>query len=113
MTAKTFDKETLLDLTVNFVPLFIILFFVVGFAVFTPWGLDFSDPGTVIQYALLLFPFLGLSVLTYLSGKAIAGSEDDEEDEGDALETTDADEPAAPTEADGADDSDVGHDPDD
>lgn len=73
MATKIFDRDTLLDLTVNMVPLFIILFFVVGFALFNPFGFD--PLATGIQYGLLVFPFVALAILTYLSGKAIAGDE--------------------------------------
>jgi hypothetical protein len=73
MATKIFDRETMLDLTVNFIPLFIILFFVVAFAVFNPFGFDSMATG--IQYALLLAPFAFLAILTYLSARAIAGDE--------------------------------------
>jgi hypothetical protein len=73
MANRIFDKDTLLDLTVNIIPLFIILFFVVVFAVINPWGFD--PLGSGLQYALLIAPFVALAVLTYLSGKAIAGAE--------------------------------------
>ncbi|MFC5365591.1 DUF6684 family protein [Salinirubrum litoreum] len=73
MANRIFDKDTLLDLTVNIIPLFIILFFVVVFAVINPWGFDALGSG--LQYALLIAPFVALAVLTYLSGKAIAGAE--------------------------------------
>ena len=73
MATKIFDRETMLDLTVNFIPLFIILFFIVGFAVFNPFGIDSMATG--IQYALLLAPFVFLAVLTYVSARAIAGDE--------------------------------------
>lgn len=73
MAAKIFDKETILDLTVNIVPLGIIAGFIVLFAVYDPFGYD--TLGTPIMYGLLLFPFIGLAVLTYISGKAIAGDE--------------------------------------
>jgi hypothetical protein len=73
MANRIFDKDTLLDLTVNIIPLFIILFFVVVFAVVNPWGFD--PLGSGLQYALLIAPFVALAVLTYLSGKAIAGAE--------------------------------------
>jgi hypothetical protein len=73
MATKIFDRETMLDLTVNFIPLFIILFFVVGFAVFNPFGYDSMATG--IQYALLVAPFVFLAVLTYVSARAIAGDE--------------------------------------
>ena len=73
MAAKIFDKETLLDLTVNIVPLGIIMGFIVLFAVYDPFGYDVL--GTPIMFGLLLFPFVALAILTYLSGKAIAGDE--------------------------------------
>lgn len=73
MAAKIFDKETILDLTVNIIPLGIIAFFVVLFAVFDPFGFDFL--ASSIMYGLLIVPFIALAILTYISGKAIAGDE--------------------------------------
>jgi len=78
MATRIFDKETMLDLTVNFIPLFIILFFIVAFAVFNPFGVD--SLGTGIQYALVVAPFVFLAVLTYISARAIAGDERRSED---------------------------------
>jgi hypothetical protein len=73
MATQIFDRDTLLDLTVNFVPLFIMLFFLVGFLVINPFG--FSPLGTGLQFFLIAVPFVLLALLTYLSGKAIAGDE--------------------------------------
>lgn len=73
MANKIFDRDTLLDLTVNVVPLFIIAFFVVGFAVYPAFGTEFLP--TAVQFGLLVVPFVFLAILTYLSGKAIAGAE--------------------------------------
>ncbi|KAB1189021.1 MULTISPECIES: DUF6684 family protein [Haloferax] len=73
MASKTFDKDTILDLTVNMVPLVIILFFVVGFALVNPFGFDSLTTG--LQYGIMVGSFILLAALTYLSGKAIAGSE--------------------------------------
>ncbi|WP_138005403.1 DUF6684 family protein [Halalkalirubrum salinum] len=73
MESKIFDKETLLDLTVNFIPLGIILTFIAVFAVVSPWGFDIRASG--IMYAVMIIMFTALGVLTYLSGKAIAGDE--------------------------------------
>ncbi|MGM0592314.1 MAG: DUF6684 family protein [Halobacteriota archaeon] len=73
MASKIFDRDTMLDLTVNFVPLGIILFFIVGFAVVAPFG--FNPMESSLQFGLLVVPFLALAVLTYLSGKAIAVAE--------------------------------------
>jgi len=73
MSTKVFDRDTLLDLTVNFIPLFILLFFLVGYAVYRPFGID--SVSQILQYALLIAPFVLLALLTYLSGKAIATAE--------------------------------------
>ena len=73
MATKTFDRETLLDLVVNFIPLGIILFFIATFVVFTPWGFDLRTSGVML--AIMGVTFAALAVLTYLSAKAIAGDE--------------------------------------
>jgi hypothetical protein len=73
MTNEIFDRETILDLVVNFIPLFIILFFTVGFLFFNPFGFESLASG--IQFGLLIAPFVLLAILTYISGKAISGSE--------------------------------------
>ncbi|WP_253736254.1 DUF6684 family protein [Halohasta salina] len=73
MEAKIFDRETILDLVVNFIPLGIILFFIGAFAVFAPWG--FEPMASGLMFAIMVVMFLALAVLTYLSAKAIAGDE--------------------------------------
>lgn len=73
MATRIFDKETLLDLVVNAVPLFAMAFFVLAFAVFAPFGFDPLASG--LQFALVVVPFLLLLVLTYFSSRAIAGAE--------------------------------------
>ncbi|SDY19051.1 DUF6684 family protein [Halobellus clavatus] len=73
MANKIFDRDTLLDLTVNVVPLFIIGFFVVGFVVLAPFGID--PLASAIQFGLLAVPFVLLAVLTYFAGRAVAGAE--------------------------------------
>ncbi|MGQ4555977.1 DUF6684 family protein [Halobellus sp. GM3] len=73
MANKIFDRDTLLDLTVNVVPLFIIAFFIVAFAVISPFGMD--PMASSIQFGLLVVPFVLLAVLTYFAGQAVAGSE--------------------------------------
>jgi hypothetical protein len=70
---KIFDKDTLLDLTVNFVPLGILLFFTLYILVVNVWGWD--PLIMVVTLGLHIIPFVLLAILTYLSGKAIAGSE--------------------------------------
>ena len=72
--AEIFDRETLLDLTVNMVPLGIILFFTGLFVLADPFaGLD--RLGYLLMLGLHLMPFVALALLTYVSGKAIAGDE--------------------------------------
>jgi hypothetical protein len=73
MTARIFDRETLLDLVVNGIPLFILLFFLAAFAVVDPFGFDPLASG--LQFALVAVPFVLLAVLTYVSARAIAGDE--------------------------------------
>ncbi|WP_435126791.1 DUF6684 family protein [Halobaculum sp. D14] len=72
--ATIFDRDTLLDLTVNAIPLGIILFFVAVFLALDPWG-GMDTLGKVLQMGLLAFPFVALAILTYVSGKAVAGDE--------------------------------------
>ena len=73
METKIFDRETMLDLVVNFIPLGIILFFIAVFVVVTPWGFDVRTSGVML--GLMIVPFVALAVLTYLSAKAIAVDE--------------------------------------
>jgi len=74
MALLGFDKETLLDLTVNVIPLGIILFFIGAFAVVNPFGFDAVFSG--MQFALMVSMFLLLAVLTYYAGRAIEGAEE-------------------------------------
>jgi len=73
METKIFDRETMLDLVVNFIPLGIMLFFIAFFIVVTPWGFDSRTSGVML--GLMIVPFVALAILTYLSAKAIAGDE--------------------------------------
>ena len=77
MSDRTFDRETLLDLSVNVIPLGILLFFVVAFAVIAPFP---ANPVVVvIQMSIIIITGIALAILTYYSGKAIAGTERDHE----------------------------------
>jgi hypothetical protein len=65
--------DTLLDVTVNLIPMGILLFFVGLYSVFRPWE---WDPAIfVLMHFLTVFPFLLLALLTYVSARAIAGAE--------------------------------------
>ena len=66
-------RETLLDVTVNLIPMAILLFFVVFYTVFRPWK---WDPAIfVLMHFLTVFPFVLLALLTYVSARAIASAE--------------------------------------
>jgi hypothetical protein len=100
--SKTFDRETLLDLVVNAIPLGIILFFILAFALINPFG---SSPvNTAIQFSIMGVTFIALLVLTYVSGKAISEAEEELEEQGlelseEAGASDEGGEEAAPPEA--------------
>lgn len=73
MANEIFDRETMLDLLVNIIPLFILGFFIVVFAAVSPFGID--PLASSIQFGLIAIPFVLLAVLTYFAGRAVAGSE--------------------------------------
>lgn len=77
MAERVFDRDTILDLTVNFIPLGILLFFLIAFVVFTPFGFD--SVISTIQLAIIGVSALGLLALTYYSGKAVSKAEKAEE----------------------------------
>lgn len=80
MDSSTFDRETLLDLVVNAVPLAIMLFFLAVFVVYNPFGP--SAVQTALQFSIVGLTFVALVVLTYYSAKAIAGAEAEMEERG-------------------------------
>ncbi|WP_137289740.1 DUF6684 family protein [Natronorubrum halophilum] len=73
MSRSAFDAEITLDLTVNLIPLAIIVFFTALFAVFNPWG--FSPLQSTIQFAILLSTSFLLGLVTYLAARAIEGDD--------------------------------------
>lgn len=74
MAEKIFDRETLLDLTVNAIPLGMLLFFTVLFLVFRPFQ-GGAPAILVLQLSIVLLTFAGLLVLTYYAGKAVSLAE--------------------------------------
>lgn len=74
MSLLGFKRETLLDLTVNMIPLGILLFFIAAFAVAPAFGYDPVFTG--MQFALMGSMFVGLAILTYYTGKAIEAAEE-------------------------------------
>lgn len=77
MAEKVFDRETLLDLTVNVIPLGILLFFVAAFVVVSPWGFD--SVISSVQLAIVGSFAVLLTLLTYYAGKAISKAEGEAE----------------------------------
>jgi hypothetical protein len=73
MSDRIFDRETLLDLSVNAIPLAILLAFVVLFAIVSPFPAD--SLVLVIQMAIVGVIGVALFVLTYYSGKVISRDE--------------------------------------
>jgi hypothetical protein len=86
-TEKVFDRETLLDLTVNVIPLGILIIFFVAYLVFNPFGFDSVISG--IQLSIVGVSAVLLTILTYYSGAAVSKAEKREEA---ALEEQDTEE---------------------
>jgi small neutral amino acid transporter SnatA (MarC family) len=73
MSREIIDRETILDLTVNFIPLGILVFFFGLYLVVNPWGFD--PVFSTIQFAIIGGIAVALTILTYVSGKAVARDE--------------------------------------
>jgi predicted membrane metal-binding protein len=70
MGDTAFDIESLLNISVNFVPMFIILFFSVYFLLYVPFD---QAPAYVIATQVLLFvPFVFAGAITVIARKVIA-----------------------------------------
>ena len=74
MNLGVFDKDTILDLTVNIVPLAILGFFLVLFVALNPWGGGITLTRG-LQFVLVGWMFVGLAILTYLAAVKIEGDE--------------------------------------
>lgn len=67
------DRETLLDVVVNLVPVGILVFFVGLFLVYAPWG--YSPYYTTVSHFLTIFPLIVLLFITYVSARIISRDE--------------------------------------
>lgn len=65
--------ETLLDVTVNLIPMGILLFFIGLYTLFRPW--EWNPTMFVLMHLLTVLPFVLLALLTYVSARAIASAE--------------------------------------
>ena len=70
MGSQTWDKETLLDVVVNVVPLAVLFVFIGLFMVVTPWGLDLSA-ASLVQFGLIGSMIVLLGYLTYLTAERV------------------------------------------
>lgn len=69
MEHPVFNRETMLDISVNIIPLFIIAFFI-GVVLFTsPWPPSLFM--TVVALGLHLIPLVLLAILTYVAANYI------------------------------------------
>ena len=73
MSRELFDRDAILDLSVNIIPLGILLFFFGLYIVANPWGFD--PVFSTLQFALMALILIALLVLTYFSGKAVERDE--------------------------------------
>ncbi|UPW01927.1 cox cluster protein [Halorussus gelatinilyticus] len=65
MPHPVFNRETLLDISVNIIPLVILLFFTVFLLLFSPWPENLFLQA--IALGLHLIPFVLLAILTYIA----------------------------------------------
>lgn len=73
MRVRPLSRGTLLDLTVNVVPLVILAFFSLLFLAINPWG---WDPFVVsLTHFLTVFPLVLLALLSYLAGLLVEQDE--------------------------------------
>lgn len=67
-------RETLLDLSVNLIPLGMLVVFVALFLVYSPWEGGGFELG--VSIALTVIPFVFLALITYVSGAVIQKEEE-------------------------------------
>lgn len=70
MGRQTWDKETLLDVLVNIVPLAVLVVFSGLFFLVAPWGVD-RTPATLVQFGLIVSMITLLGYLTYITAERI------------------------------------------
>ncbi|MFW5949936.1 MAG: DUF6684 family protein [archaeon] len=73
MQLGALDRETLLDLTVNVIPLGILCIFFVAFVLANPFG--WNTVQSSLQLAIVGSMMVLLAILSYYAGRAIAGAE--------------------------------------
>lgn len=74
MSLTALTTETLLDVTVNVVPLVILLVFILLFLVYHPWGFT-PLLVSAFMFVTMLVAFGVLAIVTYVAARAIQASE--------------------------------------
>lgn len=69
MPHSVFNRETLLDITVNIIPLVILFFFIVLFVFQQPWPPNIFIE--IVSLGLTVIPFVLLALLTYIAAHYI------------------------------------------
>lgn len=69
MSRSIFDIEMVIDLSVNLIPMAILVFFIAVFAAFNPWGFDLLHSS--VQFAVMLSMVLGIGLITYIAARVI------------------------------------------
>ncbi|WP_236044704.1 DUF6684 family protein [Haloarcula nitratireducens] len=100
MALLGFERDTLLDLTVNVIPLGIMVFFIGLFLVVPAFGTNVLF--STLQFLLIFVHVVLLAILTYYAGRAIEGAEEEERN---AQQASAVEEP--PGEVTGLDDTGV------
>jgi hypothetical protein len=69
MADSVFDRETILDISVNIIPMVILLFFIVYTLIWSPYPTNWFMEA--IALGLHIIPFVGLALLTYIAAHYI------------------------------------------
>lgn len=72
MTSEPWTTETLLDISVNVVPLIVLSAFLLLFVGLTYWGMDLTMI-PILMVALIVVPALILAYVTYVAALKIEG----------------------------------------
>lgn len=70
MGLRTWDRDTMLDVLVNVVPLAVLVIFMGLFLVIAPWGVDLSA-ASLLQFGLIVSMIILLGYLTYVTAERI------------------------------------------
>ena len=69
MAYRVFERETLLDISVNIIPIAILIVFTAMVLFTDPWGFEITTE--VIALGLHLIPIVSLALVTYIGARYI------------------------------------------